>query len=325
MDSRYHITVQECAYRMGLEFKDLLELEGKCADFLQNKLTEIEDGNEKAKKLTTKGRKGKMILGGALGGSAMLIVGILATPLIIPVILSGTAILASTLPASLGIPSAVLMSGSLLAMVMAPSLPLVFGAAGARLGTVKVDALTKGISEFGFVDIPDHLSEEQKKEEEIIKEETLPAFEIDWETKDVTLTEEGEQQEQNNQYDNELFEKLNKENESLDTKPKEIDNSNGDIKIDVNSDDNENSISSSEKEEFVESNIDENIENVDEIEIKPINNTGMRVCICIPGYLWKESELETTWIPVRKADPSAEVYSLKWETKELLHFRKMCC
>ena len=46
-------------------------------------------------------------------------------------------------------------------------------------------------------------------------------------------------------------------------------------------------------------------------------NTGLRVCICIQGWLWDTSELKTMWVPVRDADPSAEIYSLRWETKEL--------
>lgn len=124
VDSRYHISIQECAYEIGLDLKDLLELEEKCADFLQKKLSEMREGDEHAKKISRKGRKGKMILGGAIGGGVLLIAGIIATPLLIPIVLSGTAVLAATLPASLGLSSAVLMSGGLIAMLMSPGLPL---------------------------------------------------------------------------------------------------------------------------------------------------------------------------------------------------------
>lgn len=46
-------------------------------------------------------------------------------------------------------------------------------------------------------------------------------------------------------------------------------------------------------------------------------NAGLRVCICIQGWLWKKSELTTMWAPMREFDPSAEVYSLVWETDAL--------
>lgn len=71
-----------------------------------------------------------------------------------------------------------------------------------------------------------------------------------------------------------------------------------------------------EPEEFESSSKNEEKKS-EEIEILP--NTGMRVCICIQGWLWRKSELTTMWTPIRDADPSSEIYSLKWETKELLN------
>lgn len=122
VDSRYHVAIQECAYQLGLNYHELLELEGNCADFLQKKLTEIEHNDEAFGK--SRHRKKKLIVGGVIGGGVLLVTGLIATPLFIPVFLSGTAFVAGILPASLGLSSAILMGGSLLAVAMAPTLPL---------------------------------------------------------------------------------------------------------------------------------------------------------------------------------------------------------
>ena len=52
-------------------------------------------------------------------------------------------------------------------------------------------------------------------------------------------------------------------------------------------------------------------------EMNLIANNGLRVVICVQGWLWRRSEVVTMWVPVREVDPSAEVYSLRWETEAL--------
>lgn len=118
VDARYHVSIERCAFLLGLSLHELLELEHQCSEFLQKKLTEIEHKDSK------NSNTGKMVLGGVVGGTILLITGIIAAPLLIPVFLGGTAILAAALPASLGVSSAILIGGNMIALLMAPGLPL---------------------------------------------------------------------------------------------------------------------------------------------------------------------------------------------------------
>ena len=166
---------------------------------------------------------------------------------------------------------------------------LVFGAAGAGLGSLKAHTLTKGISEFGFMDIPKTLTKEEKSDvEESDKVMEIP-FEVDWKSKEVKVDPNIPH---NEELEKEMMEELKKENDELQMEP-------------------------TEEVEFEDKSPEENEE--EEISTR---NTGLRVCICVQGWLWKETELRTMWQPIRDFDPSAEVYSLRWETKELLHLGK---
>eukprot|EP01095_Lingulamoeba_sp_RSL-Kostka_P007291 TRINITY_DN2307_c0_g1_i1.p1 TRINITY_DN2307_c0_g1~~TRINITY_DN2307_c0_g1_i1.p1 ORF type:complete len:283 (+),score=94.85 TRINITY_DN2307_c0_g1_i1:195-1043(+) len=44
----------------------------------------------------------------------------------------------------------------------------------------------------------------------------------------------------------------------------------------------------------------------------------MQVFVCVNGWLWREREIKHNWDTVKHLCPNAEVYTLKWETEELL-------
>ena len=49
-----------------------------------------------------------------------------------------------------------------------------------------------------------------------------------------------------------------------------------------------------------------------------VENAGLQVFICVNGWLWKHQEVEKNFNTVRLLNPSAEVYSLQWESEELI-------
>lgn len=174
----------------------------------------------------------------------------------------------------------------------------VFGAAGAGLGALKAKNLTEGISEYGFCSIPKELSEEQKKEAQEGNEIMEEPFVLNWNTKEVEMKDGNplplHQEEKPSYLQNLTVTKVQTNNEQL---PGYLTN-----------------ISSPKiTEEVSNDNSDDN----NEKETDDVDNTGIRVCICIQGWLWKESELTSMWMPMREADPSSEIYSLQWETTEL--------
>ena len=54
-----------------------------------------------------------------------------------------------------------------------------------------------------------------------------------------------------------------------------------------------------------------------EEEKNRIDNAGMQVFICVNGWVWKESETFRNWNTIHHLNPSAEVYSLQWESEDL--------
>ena len=44
---------------------------------------------------------------------------------------------------------------------------------------------------------------------------------------------------------------------------------------------------------------------------------GLRVTICVNGWLWEEDEYQTLWQSVREHDPTAECYTIRWQTQDL--------
>jgi hypothetical protein len=45
---------------------------------------------------------------------------------------------------------------------------------------------------------------------------------------------------------------------------------------------------------------------------------GLRVTICANGWLWDELEYLSLWQSVREYDPTAECYSIRWQTQDLM-------
>ena len=45
---------------------------------------------------------------------------------------------------------------------------------------------------------------------------------------------------------------------------------------------------------------------------------GLTVTICVNGWLWKEQDIRTNFDTIKALNCATEVYSLKWETEQLL-------
>ena len=66
--------------------------------------------------------------------------------------------------------------------------------------------------------------------------------------------------------------------------------------------------------------IKSSISNFELLDYKPKedhSHIGMRVCICVNGWVWNKQEFTTNWVHVREMDPSMECYGLRWESDKL--------
>ena len=205
------------------------------------------------------------------------------------------------------------------------------------MGSLKAHKLTQGVSEYGFQSIPLKISPEDEEEEENDKKLIREPYYINHKTNEVveiqpvTIPEVKVDPKKNpNAY---LIEKVcYNEKGELVGNPLAVEAA---IKDGI--------IAESEVPEMyrVENNpkivevqtitvsapkpntssdpINEMDEIVDStpVEEQDVDNVGLRVCICAQGWLWKKADLTRFWMPVRKADPSLEVYCLRWETDAL--------
>lgn len=101
IDSRVHVSLQQCALHMRLPLKKLLLVEGESAGFLQKKLMELQDKN-RTSATKSKNRNVKIAAGAVIGGGILLGAGLIATPLLIPVFLGGVTLAAGLLPVGIG-------------------------------------------------------------------------------------------------------------------------------------------------------------------------------------------------------------------------------
>ena len=148
MDSRTHVSVQQCANLLGISLHELAVAEGECAVVLQRQLVEMEritNNNE------SKNRWIKVGIGAAIGGGVMFVAGLLALPLLIPLITIGVGLTATTvalLPlVGATLSTGVVMAGAALASA-AQFIPIIFAAGGAGLIGYKVAHITQGIDGF---------------------------------------------------------------------------------------------------------------------------------------------------------------------------------
>ena len=144
------MSVQQCASVFGISLKELEKAEGECASCLQRQLIEME---HIATDTSSKSRWKKIGVGAAVGGGLMLVAGLIALPLLLPVIALGatvTASVAAFVPlVGAGLSTGVVMAGSIIT-AGAQFIPFVFAAGGASLVAVKVAHITKGINGFPF-------------------------------------------------------------------------------------------------------------------------------------------------------------------------------
>ena len=49
----------------------------------------------------------------------------------------------------------------------------------------------------------------------------------------------------------------------------------------------------------------------------------MEVVICVNGWVWEEKEITKNFNTIRILNPAAEVYSLRWQTEELLELGRV--
>ena len=47
------------------------------------------------------------------------------------------------------------------------------------------------------------------------------------------------------------------------------------------------------------------------------SHSGMRVCICVNGWVWNKQEFTSNWVALREIDPSMDCFGLRWESEEL--------
>jgi len=164
------------------------------------------------------------------------------------------------------------------------------------LGTYKVHKLTKGITEYGFHSVPTSLTDEETNELNEDREPFVKAEKIFEEAKAAAKDPKKATKIK------QKVEEIRDEHQTPSLKELQITA--------------KTPLHESSDEVVLEAEVQKNVA-ADIVPAIADDNTGLTVCICIQGWLWKKSELSTLWIPVRDAIPSAEVYSLRWETDAL--------
>ena len=131
MDSRVHVSVQICASLLGLSLVELSVAEQECAAVLQKQLIEMKKMEEKNE---SKNRVMKIVGGAAIGGGLMFIAGLIALPLLLPIMVAsfgvGAAAVAALPVAGAAAISAGIAAAGALAVSAASVIPFLFGALG---------------------------------------------------------------------------------------------------------------------------------------------------------------------------------------------------
>jgi len=159
IDARVHVSIHRVADFLGFGLEELGRVESECAEFLRKQLTNTDIDQSNLKKSTkSKNRNVKVGLAAAVGGGLLVAAGIIASPLLIPVIIGGAVIAAGAVAAlplvGAGLATGVVLGGGILAITSPAVIPLVFGATGAGLASYNVALITEGLSEFFFVPVP---------------------------------------------------------------------------------------------------------------------------------------------------------------------------
>jgi uncharacterized paraquat-inducible protein A len=145
MDSRVHVTIQQCAVLLGIPLQEVCKAEAECAQCLKKQLIELEHIKISTK---SKNRKKKIALAAAIGGGAMFVAGLITLPLLLPFIslaVGVTAGAAALLPlVGSTIATGVVMAGTLLT-IGAAAIPILFGVGGAGLVGMKIAHITEGL------------------------------------------------------------------------------------------------------------------------------------------------------------------------------------
>lgn len=130
LDSRVHVSVQLCAMLLQVSLSELSIAEQECSAILQRQLVEM---RKQEIQNASRNRALKIGAGAAVGGGVMFIAGMLALPLLLPLMISGVgaaAGLAASAPiAGAGMAAGIAAAGALLTSA-ATFIPFLFGALG---------------------------------------------------------------------------------------------------------------------------------------------------------------------------------------------------
>jgi len=337
MDARVHASLHLLAKSVGIPIEQLAQAEGECASCLQRQLIEMEKIKQKS---TSSNRKWKIAAGAAIGGGALFLASLIALPLTISMIGAGvtmTAGAAAAMGFGAGISSGIVMAGGLLTMA-APMLPILFGTGGAALCGWKVHHITGGVKEFKFVQVRrKDISEGTHKYTNAVTydsdDEDLPSekYEVDLETNSVTVAPgaegvtfetyahaiagEGERtaaEQSASESESESESPATTPRESPVTTPRGMATTVGGTTPKYSK---EAKRKRKEKKKLQKKR--DKGEYTDE-ETAAVEGAGMQVFICVNGWLWNEKEITSNWNTVKHLNESAEVYSLQYETDDLL-------
>eukprot|EP00761_Pharyngomonas_kirbyi_P002824 gb/GECH01002828.1/.p1 GENE.gb/GECH01002828.1/~~gb/GECH01002828.1/.p1 ORF type:complete len:558 (+),score=137.25 gb/GECH01002828.1/:1-1674(+) len=145
-DSRIRVLIHKLSIMLGIEVDRVAAAEDGLAMELQKALEKIELENRNT---SSKGRWWKIGLGAVVGGTALILTGGLAAPIVLPA-LGGLAVAVSGAASVVGLGSAAAAGGALLMAGGVPMITGLFGATGAGLTAYKMSKRTGSLSRFEF-------------------------------------------------------------------------------------------------------------------------------------------------------------------------------
>lgn len=138
-DSRYRTSLRQLCVILDIQWERFQATEDGLAIYLRKEI-DLERCTAALLESSSNGRWWKIGIGAVVGGSALMLTGGIAAPMVLPAVASATTSLGIGLP----------MSGGLFSLGGVQMITGLFGAAGAGLTGYKIAKRTAGVEEFGF-------------------------------------------------------------------------------------------------------------------------------------------------------------------------------